>query len=728
MKLLALLCIPLFSLGQTFSSKEISRFKAQSKNVTIIRDTWGIPHIYGKTDADAVFGLMYTQCEDGFNRVEMNSLEMLGRTAEIKGEGKLFADLQMRLIYDSSAAIADYKNSPLWFKKLLDASADGVNYYLYKHPNVKPALLHHFEPWFALMRTDGSIDATSNGGIGIEQIKAFYSGKESAFANPVYSSLPENVNGSNGFAVAPSKTLSHHAMLYINPHVTFYFREEVQMISDEGLNAYGAVTWGQFFVYQGFNEHCGWMHTSSHADVADVYKEKITKDNNGIYYQYNDSLLPVRSKAIELYYKMGDAVGRFPVKAYYTHHGPVLAGNGTSWLSVKEYNRSLKALMQSWLRTKARSYNDFEKTMDMKANTSNNTVYADDKGNIAYWHGDFMPRRDPAYDWSLPVDGTTSATEWKGVHDLKEIVQVHNPATGWIQNCNSTPYTVSGKSSPDLKNFPAYMAPDGQNARAINAMRLLDKENAFTLDKLTSVGYDTYLSAFEILLPSLFNVSLDLSSPSNDSLKLAIQLLKDWDKKSSEASVPTTIAIEWATLMSKKIPAGKTDEERSNNIGFLKSVANNVSSSMQILLLQEVLKDLQQRFGTWQVPWGMINRFQRANYDLGELFNDNKNSVPVGLASSTWGCLPAFNSVKPERNNYRYGVSGNSFVAAVEFGKKVKARTILTGGEGAMPSSKHFTDQADMYIHGKFKEVWFYKEDVLKHVEHQYHPGEENNK
>ena len=715
-----LLLIPAL-LSAQLSKPDLLNLSARAKNVTIIRDTWGIPHIYGKSDADAVFGLLYAQCEDDFRRVEMNTLEMLGRTAEVYGEKNLAADLQMRLIYDTSAAISDYKTSPPWFRKLLDASADGVNYYLLRHPYVKPFLLTHFEPWYSLMRTDGSISATSTGGVTLADIKDFYLGRDVAFENPDII-IGEDLSGSNGFALAPSKTVSHNAMLYINPHVTFYFRQEVHIVSEEGLNAYGAVTWGQFFVYQGFNAHCGWMHTSSHADVADLYREEIVKNKDGIFYRYNGSLRPVSSKFIELYFKRCEAIVRRTVTTYSTHHGPVISGKGGQWLAVKEYNRSLKALMQSWLRTKANNYAQFEATMNMRGNTTNNTVYADDSGNIAYWHGDFMPKRDPSYNWSLPVDGTTSKTEWKGIHDLKEIVQIHNPSTGWIQNCNSTPFTVSGIASPDKNNYPLYMAPDGQNPRALNAMHLLGEQNRFTLNSLIAAGYSTYLSAFDLLLPALFNACDSNAEVLTDSIRNAIVLLKAWDKKSSTESIATTLAIEWASLMMKKVPVANTDEERSNTIGHLQS-ASHLPSSIQVKLFIEMLDNLVLRFGTWKVEWGNMNLYQRINYDLGEKFDDSKLAMKVGMASSAWGCIPAFNSVVPEGSKYHYGISGNSFVAAVEFGKKVTAKSIVTGGEGTNSLSKHFLDQANGYIHGEFKDIWFYKEDVMKHVDRSYHPG-----
>ncbi|MEO5781639.1 MAG: penicillin acylase family protein [Ginsengibacter sp.] len=730
MKILLILfiVIPFYSFSQQFSKKEIARFESESKNVTILRDTWGIPHIYGKTDANAVFGLLYAQCEDDFKRVEMNALENLGRTAEVNGENNLYDDLQIRLIYDSVAAINDYKKSPEWFKKLLDASANGVNYFLYKHPEIKPAVLHRFQPWYALMRTNGSISATNTGGVSVQETKKFYTN------NNVLSEIDEtsfvkseedyqNVTGSNGFAVAPSKTKNKNAILYINPHVTFYFRSEVHMVSDEGLNVYGAVTWGQFFIFQGFNEHCGWMHTSGVADLADLYHEKIIKKNKELFYEYDKSLKPISSKQITISYKKNDQEVQQTFTAYFTHHGPVMASRN-GWLALKENNRSLKGLMQSWLRTKAKNFTEFEKVMEMRSNTSDNTVYADDKGNIAYWHGDFIPVRNTKYDWSQPVDGTTSATEWKGIHNLNDIVHVHNPSTGFIQNCNSTPFTVSGKASPDKIKYPKYMSPDGENPRAINAAHLLSNENNFTLDKMIETGYNTYLSAFDILLPSLFTAYARPKTAGMNPIDESIYLLKKWDKRSSASSVATTLAIEWATKLSQKIPPPKNDEEKTHLIARLEEMAKTVSPKEKIQLMEDVLTELENNFGTWKVKWGDMNRYQRITSDLKQNFDDSKTSLPVGMASSAWGCIPSFTTIKPQGLKHRYGVHGNSFVAAVEFGKKVKAKSIVTGGETTDPSSKHFLDQSQMYIEGKFKDVLFYKEDVLKHVEKKYHPGD----
>jgi acyl-homoserine-lactone acylase len=701
--LFILIFIPSITFSQAFTGQEINRCKEEAQRVTIIRDDWGVPHIYGKTDADAVFGILYSQCEENFQKVEENNLEMLGRLSEI-GKAGLYDDLQMRLIYDSSAAIADYKRSPAWFKKLLDAAADGVNYFLYKHREVKPEVLKHFEPWFALMRTNGSISATQTGGLTLQDMRNLYKTDDAStsFNKKQISAYEPEETGSNGFAVAPSKTSSKNAIIYINPHVTFYYRTEVQMVSDEGLNAYGAATWGTFFVFQGFNEHCGWMHTSSYADVADLYKEKIEKRGDSLFYLYDGKWLPVKTKQITINYKQDNVIKKKSFTVYATGHGPVMGSRNGDWLSLKENNRSLTALMQSWLRTKTKGFEDFKKVMGMRSNSSDNTVFADNKGNISYWHGNFIPRRDEKYDWTEPLDGTTSATEWKGVHTLDEIVHVYNPSAGWIENCNSTPFTVSGSASPKKENYPTYMAPDAENFRAINAQRLLSKANDLTIDKLIKViGYSHYLSAFEVLLPPLFTAYNEL--PETDSLKQIlsepISLLRTWDKNSSDSSTATSLAIEWATKS-----------------------RNSSSSKDKLNLLFETMKDLKKKFGSWKIVWGEINRYQRVGND--ENFDDNKPSLPSGLASSAFGCIPSFVARRFPGTNKRYGFSGNSFIACVEFGKRIKAKTITTGGQSFDPSSKHFTDQAQMFLDGNFKDVLFYKEDVMKHAEKKYHPGE----
>ncbi|MBF8294237.1 MAG: acylase [Bacteroidetes bacterium] len=725
-KLVFLLLLPFCLLGQDFTKEEIARWQKQASRVTIIRDTWGVPHIYGKTDADVVFGLLYAQCEDDFRRVEMNYIEKLGRMAELRGAAALVNDLYIRLIIDSAEAVADYRKSPAWLKKLMNAYADGINYFLHTHPSVKPALLHRFEPWFPLMWTDGSIGAISTGDVSAKEVGSLYlDGAEPLGA--LAEEPGERWTGSNGFAIGPSKTLSGNAILYINPHVTFYFRPEVHAVSEEGLNVYGAVTWGQFFIYQGFNEHCGWMHTSTAVDVSDMYIENIIRTNDRFVYEYDKSEKPVTQRVITLRYKVGDSLQARSVTCYFTHHGPVMAKRKGQWISVRSYNRSLTSLIQSWQRTKSTGFESFKKSMDLRGNTSNNTLFADDKGNIAYWHGNYVPRRDPSTDWAKTVDGTTSSTEWNGLHTLDEIVHVYNPASGWIQNCNSTPFTVSGSSSPKKERYPVYMAPDGENFRGINAARVLSRENRFTIDKTIAAGYDLTLTAFQILVPALLN-AFEKDIRPGDSLHALltepIAVLKQWDYRCGENSIATTLAVDWGRQLMPAIQRTRIDEGDADQVAKTKKFAAGASAQELAVPLLVAVRQLEKTFGKWRIPWGEINRYQRLTNDVEERFDDNQPSLPVGFASAQWGMLASYNSRTFAGTNKRYGVSGNSFVAAVEFGKKVKAKSVLAGGVSGDPSSTHFADQAPLYTQGKFKDVLFYKEDVLKNAERTYRPGD----
>jgi len=705
--------------AQQSNTAAIDRWNKHASQVTIIRDEWDIPHIYGKTDADAVFGLMYAQCEENFSQIELNYLEMLGRTAEVNGDKAIYEDLMMQLIQDSTEAIKDFNRSPIWFKNLLQAHADGLNYYLYKHPEVHPKVITYFKPWYHLMWTDGSVSPTRTGGITTEQVANFYGGKNSIAIQSNTHFEDKVSSGSNGFAIAPLHSRNGNALLYINPHVPFYFRSEMHMNSEEGLNVYGAVTWGQMFIYQGFNEHCGWMHTSSYADVADVYEEKIKKNKIGWVSIYEKEEKKITQRTIHLKYSKEGKLLTKSFLTYKTIHGPVMGSSNGKWLSLQENNRSLKALMECWIRTKASNLKTYQEALSLLANNSNNTVFADAEGNIAYWHGNFMPIRNTSYDYSLPVDGSIKSTNWNGIHPLNEIVQSINPPNGWLQNCNATPFTVAGDNSPKVKAYPFYMAPEGENGRGITAVKLLEKIDKITLDDLISIGYNKHMSAFDVLLPPFLDYTKTILL--NEREKKAIQYLSNWNKDGDTASIATSIAIEWATEWGKEIPTPLTEEASTQLWNKYDKMDKIVSNEKKLQLLNQALTQIENRYGSWEISWGNINRYQRVN--PGEKFSDQLPSIAVGQTSSKWGTLPAFESRRFENTNKRYGYSGNSFIAAVSFGKKLEAKTIITGGQSRFAHSPNFTDQAQKYIEGNFKTIHFYKEDVLAHEVILYKPG-----
>jgi acyl-homoserine-lactone acylase len=726
MKLLfaALLCIPavVCAAGASKAPSENARGQQHAQRVHIIRDNWGIAHVYGKSDADAVFGMIYAQAEDDFNRIERNYLIGLGWLAQAEGESALYSDLRARLFIDVGRLQQQYRAAPAWLKSLMDAWSDGLNYFLSTHSAVHPKVIRHFEPWMALSFTEGSIGGDIET-IDLKQLEKFYgpATPPMALSRAATDPAPEEFpGGSNGFAIAPKLTASGHAMLWINPHTSYYFRSELQMVSEQGLNVYGAVTWGQFFVYQGFNSHNGWMHTSYGGDAIDEYAEDLVKQPDGLYYRYGSKLEKLRVSVVSIPFKQASGLSNRSFTVYHSHHGPIIRAENGKWIAIKLLQEPVPALSQSFLRTKTTDYASFRKTQDMRTDTSNNTVYADANGTIAYFHGNFIPKRDTSFDFTHPVDGSNPATEWQGPHAIADTITLLNPSNGWLFNSNNWPFSAAGEQSPKVENYPRYMWTKGENPRGPHAVEVLSKLRNATLDSLIAAGYDGHLTAFDILLPPLIKAydALPGADPRRASLAEAIDTLRAWNRRTSADSVATAVAIFWGQgLIERNGDAARDADEPAYDY-----LVDKLTDAERLDGLSAALAKLQRDFGRWQVAWGEINRFQRLTDDIVQPFDDARPSLAVGFAPSQWGALASFDSSKPRKTKRIYGSTGNSFVAAVDFGPTIHAKAIMSGGESGDPSSPHFTDQALMFSQGRFRDVLFYPEDVRAHTERSYQP------
>jgi acyl-homoserine lactone acylase PvdQ len=699
---------------QAAKDPELARWQQEAKNVTIVRDDWGIAHVYGKTDADAVFGMEYAQAEDDFNRIETNYINAMGRLAEAEGEQRIYQDLRMKLFIDPVELRKEYGASPEWLRKLMNAFADGLNYYLSRHPEVKPKVIRRFEPWMALSFTEGSIGGDIEK-VNLNQLAAFY-GKVAVSQEPAADKFEPEPSGSNGAAVAPSNTVNHHALLLINPHTSFFFRSELQMVSDEGLNAYGAATWGQFFVYQGFNERAGWMHTSSGVDAVDEYLETVERKGDRYYYKYGSEERPVIAAEIVVPYRTDRGMAEKKFTVYRTGHGPIIRETNGKWVAIRLMQEHVKALTQSYTRTKAKDYKTYRQTMELKANSSNNTIFADADGEIAYFHGNFIPRRDTSFDWTKPVDGSNPATEWKGLLTTDETPHLLNPASGWLYNSNNWPWSAAGPSSPKKEDYPVYVETGGESARGLHAVRVLQNRKDFTLDRLIAAAYDSYLTWFEKPMPALIKAwdETPASNPLKAKVAEQIGLLRNWDLRWGVTSVPTSLAIFWADQM-RRVGGGR----RGGGGGAIE----DAPAAQLLQALVAASDQLTGDFGAWKTAWGDINRFQRLSDDIVPQFDDKGASIPVGFPSAQWGSLASFGARAYPGTKKWYGTSGNSFVAVVEFGKTVRAKAVSAGGESGDPASPHFNDQARRYSTGELRDVYFYRAQLQGHTQREYHPG-----
>jgi len=766
--------------GESGPAGDLRRWEARAAKVTIIRDEWGIPHIYAPTDADAIFGLMYAQAEDDFPRIERNFLVSQGRLAEAEGEDAIWQDLRMQLFIDPEEMKALYAESPEWLRQLMDAWADGLNYYLHTHPEVKPRVLDRFEPWMALTFSEGSIGGDIEQ-VNLRELRAFYekmpqpakaepvaaaaagaapvrtpavatsngatAGVSAARGAPTTPASPSvafaandrpaptsslvipdpelEPTGSNGIAIAPQNTVNGNALLLINPHTSFYFRHEAHIVSEEGLNVYGALTWGQFFVYQGFNETAGWMHTSSSVDNIDEFLETVVERDGKLYYIYGDEERPVQTREVTIRYRTpegGMAERRFT--AYRTHHGPIVRAVDGRWVSVALMEEPMRALIQSYSRTKAKNLDEFLAIMESHTNSSNNTLFADAEGNIAYLHANFVPKRDPRFDYDHPVDGSDPATDWQGVHSIEESPNAINPSTGFAFCTNNWPYTAAGRgdASPKQSAYPRYMDRGTENPRGVHALMLLEGRKDWTLEGLRAAAYDSYLPAFEKLIPALVRAWESL--PPSDALRRKtaepIRLLRDWDLRWSVESVPTSVAVFWGTELLGRVQAAAS----AAGVDVYEYAATRTTATQRVEALAAAIDRLTQDFGDWRTPWGEINRFQRLSGDIDLTFDDDAPSIPVGFTSARWGSLASFGAAPRNGTKRWYGTSGNSFVAVVEFGERVRALAVTAGGLSNVPGSPHFDDQAERYATGDLRPVHFYREDVEAAAKRKYRPGE----
>jgi len=675
---------------------ELARWLMHAAHVRITRDDWGVAHVVGRTDANAVFGMIYAQAEDDFPRIERNYLVSLGRLAEAEGESAIWQDLRQRLFIDPEVLRRDlYPSSPAWLRKLMQAWADGLNYFLATHPEVQPQVITRFEPWMALSFTEGSIGGDIER-VSLTQLRAFYD--TSAVAMTEEEREP---TGSNGIAIVPSYTQDGNALLLINPHTSFYFRSELHVTSGEGLDVYGAATWGQFFIYQGFNANAGWMHTSTGVDNVDEFAETIVTGADGsLSYRYGDALRPVTRTTITVSYRTADgglAERSFPTFA--THHGPIVREASGRWIAFALMNKPIEALQQSFLRTKARHYADYIEVAGFKANSSNNTLFADSKGNVAFLMPQFMPVRDDRFDYRQPVDGSDPATDWQGLHSLESLPQAVNPQSGFVFNTNNWPWTCAGPDSPSAADYPRYF-DSSENDRGRHALELLTARNDFTSQTLRDTAFDSYLLTFARLVPELLAAWDALPDGDQQKVRLAgpIGLLRGWDYRWGADSTATSLAVFWG--------AGP-----------------RATNAQRLASLDAAVERLTADFGSWQVPWGEINRFQRNDGAIVQTFDDAKPSIPVPFTSGSWGSLASYGSARRPGTKRFYGTSGNTFVAIVEFGPRLRARAVREGGNSGHPDSPHFKDQAERYAAGNLRPVYFHPSDLKGHVERSYKPG-----
>ncbi|HST23388.1 MAG TPA: acylase [Blastocatellia bacterium] len=687
---------------------QTQRFEARAeklaRSVTIYRDVYGVPHVYGPTDASVVFGFVYAQAEDNFFQVEDNYIRALGRGTEVYGESLLLPTLVNRLLEITGLSEAEYRRANSRTRQICEAAADGLNYFLANHPEVKPRLITRFDPWqvLALFRFDVyRVFVLPGSGFNPGEIRT---------ATPEQTADPPV--GSNAWAINGAKCATGRAMLLINPHVGFFtpvLFYEGHLHSDEGWNISGATFFGLPFPVIGHNEYLGWSHTVNFPDISDLYIETFDDPHDRLAYRYGNEYRRATEWTEPIKIKSATGSETKLIKMRKTHHGPVVSMRGGKVLTMRIAKLEEGGQLDQWYAmSKARSFSEFKRAISRLAIPMFNTIYADVKGNIYYLYGGAVPRRSNKFDWSKPLDGSNPETEWKGYHTLDDLPGVLNPASGFIQSCNSSPFMTTSEGNPIKSDYPEYMTSEGDNARASRSRRILFTTKNFTFEEWSKAVFDTTVNEAETEIPLLINEwerLKQLDAVRAGKVADAISSLKLWNHLSTIESKPMTIFMLWLERV-KKMEAAKNQDQW-----------------LRVRALEEALDELQKNYGTWQVPWGEINRIQRINVSKDQSFNDEQPSLPVAGAGWPVDMVFHFNALSIKGNKRRYGVGGNSFVSVVEFGPKVKAQSLLMFGQSGEQGSAHFFDQANLYSKQQFKTAWFTLPEIKAHAERIYHPG-----
>jgi acyl-homoserine-lactone acylase len=673
-----------------------------ARTVTIHRDTWGVPHIYAPTDAAAVFGLMYAQAEDNFWQIERTYIRALGRLAEIEGPAALRSDLMVRLFEVVERARAEYDRASADTRAICDAFAAGLNYWLAKNPKVKPALITRFEPWHILAWQRGT------GTAGLTPAEVAREFPSLAGVPPPDPPAEGEEDGSNMWALAPSRTALGRALLLINPHVGFFGggqRYEAHLEGDR-LSVSGFAILGSPYIRSGFTRRHGWSLTNNYADTADAYLERFDDPADPLVYRYGDTRRRASIWTADILVKNHKGVEMRRFRLRKTHHGPILGIRDGKPVAVRAAAAELEGVMEQRLAmARARDLDEFRAALARRAMTGSNTMYADRQGNIFYVHGNAVPRRDPHFPWNGAVDGADPATEWQGYHDFGDLPQILNPPAGYLQNCNSTPFLATANAGLDPARYPKYMVPEEDTPRARNSRRLLDGDRKFTYEGFILAALDTTLIA-AVPLERLFTAFAKLREVEPEraeALSAAIEELARWDHVAANSSVATTLFVRW-----------------SQELGRARGAA-----LPEIAALEGVLRRLSEDFGDWRVGWGEVNRLQRIHTSgTEEQFSDERPSLPVPGAPGTMGSLFVVNTRTPAGARRGYAISGNTYVAALEFGDRLRSRSLLVFGQSADPASKHHFDQASLYSSKQLKPAWFYRGDVRRHTARRYRPGD----
>lgn len=683
------------SLLLLLSTQFVMAQEVNPERIQIARDSFGTPHIFAPTDAEVAYGFAWATAEDDFETMQMQLLAIRGLMGQVSGKQGAFFDVAVHLLDPHSIVEARFdKDISPDFKKLLDAYAEGANAYAQKFP--KKVLHKDLFPIYAKDIVKGYI-------IGMALLSGVDKPLRTILNEEVEAFRKAESRGSNAFALKRQKTTDGDTYLAINSHQpleglnSWY---EAHLCSEEGWNILGATFAGGLSIFVGANEYLGWGHTVNHPDLADIYELTINPEND-MEYRFDGKWEALQPYFTRAKIKM---LGFIPIslkqKFYKSKYGVTIRTDEGTFALRFPANHTVKAAEQWYRMNKAQNLEQFKEALSMQGIVSTNIVYADRFDNIFYISNGFFPKRNKAYDWQSVLPGDTSATLWTSFYPYDSCALVENPSSGYVFNCNHTPFVSAGKKdNPDFEKVPrtmGYQEPDQLTNRAVRLEKLLTEKEKISWEDFVRIKYDQTYAIPPLAYPKLVPL-FSMAPEKYPQIAENLRLVQEWDGEANLQSVEASLFILTVYRLDELLEGPNSMRE-----------GDELTETKIVEAFEWAEEHLMKHFGRSRVPLGELQQHSRGDKRL-PYGGGPDVLAAVGSSFRKDGTLRPF--------------AGDSYIELVKFSKKgPEIFSINAYGASADPESPHYDDQMDNFVNQKLRKMTLDKAEVLEKAVRVYHP------
>jgi acyl-homoserine lactone acylase PvdQ len=704
----SLFLLLLAALALPFATRR-SAATTDNTKITIYRDEYGVPHVYAPTHEAGLYASGWAQAEDRLEEILKNYLRGTGEmAAAFGGEDNFKEDVQARMWRYAEVAQNNYDKIMPEVRAGIEAFITGINDYLAAHPSEVPA-------WWGQRKVEKFMPVA----FGRQYIFGWPTGQ--AFGDLRGVGLTPNfsvdMRASNEMAIAPSRSKEGFAMLIIDPHLAWFGRQrfwELRMHAGP-IHASGFATAGVPYVGLGHSSDVAWAHTTGGPDTADVYVLQLNP-NNPMQYKYDGNWREIKTRKARIQVK-GEAQPR-EVTFYDAHYGPIIAKkDGVAYAAKLAYAEEVGYIESKYLFNIAKDYKDAMKAIENGRVMPQNVMVADTSGNIYYQRTGRVPIRPVGYDWTKPVDGSTSKTEWLGIHKTSDLLSILNPPQGYMQNCNNPPDVMMVNSPLQADKFPFYLFNEAirrPHQRSYSAVRWLEAHPKVAVEDMLAFALDTHCAQFDRWVKALVAADQKFGVRDNRDYQDGLKGLQQWDGYANADSTGALKFYYWRNTLTKKMSAesytalvGKVNDY-VDLFGWSKPAAPLTEAEQKMLVdsLREAMQRMRANHGKLDVAFGTVFRVGR----------DDK-SWPVGGGSLLPEGMATLRSIGfgAERNDHtRWGERGQTSTEVVVLSKPIRSYTQPPIGQSDRKDSPHYRDQAEkLFSPAKLKPTWFAKEELL---------------